>query len=91
MLEIDTLKDHGYRLIAVASEKLKKQAGEYKEIKAGDDVYKIVDRFTVRKTDSMFPESMFLLATGKKVDTNIWKFYKKSEFIVLFLVEKNGK
>jgi len=85
-LSIKEPKEHGYRLIAVPSEKLVNEM-DYTVLVSKKNKYEIIEHFRVYP-DDIFPYSHFYLAVGSLVDTEqIWSVYKKSEYIMLFLVK----
>ena len=88
-LNIKTPSEHGYRMIAVPSEKLKgKPVSDYTTLVSNSVQYEIISQIKVCRND-IFPYTFFLLATGKYVEQNIvWNTYKNSEFIYLFIVKK---
>jgi len=85
-LSIKEPKEHGYRLIAVPSEKLVNEM-DYTVLVSKKNKYEIIEHFRVYP-DDIFPYSHFYLAVGSLVDKEqIWSVYKKSEYIMLFLVK----
>jgi len=85
-LSIKEPKEHGYRLIAVPSEKLVNEM-DYTILVSEKNKYEIIEHFRVYP-DDIFPYSHFYLAVGLLVDKKqIWSVYKKSEYIMLFLVK----
>jgi len=88
-LQVQTPPDHGFKIIAVAGEKIEGEISDLKTLTLKDGtVYKIVDRVTCLK-NQMIPSCLIIMATGTYIpDSEIWNTYKKSNKLIFFICEK---
>jgi len=78
------LTEQNTRLIAIMEEQLTEKPSEIKEI----NEWKVFDWFKFHR-DEMFPVALMRIATGKTLNRqSVFGYFKKSEYLYIFLVEK---
>lgn len=83
-----TTTGHGYRLIAVPSQKITCQAKDVEYLEDQNKTkYSIHGFYAINKSD-FHPGGLFLLATGQEIEpSDMWSHYNKSDKIILFIAK----
>ena len=89
ILKLPPIPKHGIQLVVVPSERLPVDDSVDK-IESEGKIYKVIDRFTFRKTDP-FPSGMMFLAVGKTVTKKaVWEKYFNSDKLYFYIVEQQS-
>ena len=89
-VEIKVLNKHRFRMIAVAQQNLGgKMIFDIDCLVFEGRRFKVHDKFTFERGDSIVPGGLMLLAFGQKVEAEkIWNKYPNSERIYFFVCEE---
>lgn len=95
MTSVKIPDNQGAKIIPIAEELLEERISDTKKIRDQEtgDLYKVLDWYTMEKSDEIYMRGLMFLATGRDISYDkLWSKYKNSSsiYMVICLPEKQS-